>query len=226
MSTETTDVDASQSIPTFFDALPYYDDDLERFPILRERVQHEIAVEVQKLQQVHGDRLHPHVPPDLDLFKEHALLADEMKRVEEGHKLDAIDRIRYTLPVPGEGASEGEWKAALDNARTQLEHQRIRHNNLALLSQYGANAWKVHNYMLEADAKKAAQMLEAMKEETTSVNRDRKNAQMRIGNELTSLEKRWQELIGGVLQIEMANVAMELEVQRLNRRETELSRAL
>ena len=60
---------STDSAPAFFDALPYYDDDLERFPILRERVHHEIAVEVQRLQQEHSDRLHPHVPPDLDLFR-------------------------------------------------------------------------------------------------------------------------------------------------------------
>jgi hypothetical protein len=48
-----------------FDSLPYYDNDLEIHPILREKVQHEIAVEAQKIQQ---EALHPHVPPPLELF--------------------------------------------------------------------------------------------------------------------------------------------------------------
>jgi hypothetical protein len=48
-----------------FDSLPYYDDDLEVHPILREKVQHELAVETQKIQQ---EVLHPRVPPPLDLF--------------------------------------------------------------------------------------------------------------------------------------------------------------
>lgn len=53
-----------------------------------------------------------------------------------------------------------------------------RHNNLALLQQYGSNAWRVHNYLLEADAKKAEKLLEELKEQTTSLNRERKNAQV------------------------------------------------
>ena len=53
----------------------------------------------------------------------------------------------------------------------------------------------------------------------------RKNldSQMRLGNQLTSLETRWTELISSVLQIEMANVALEVEIERLNKREAELA---
>jgi hypothetical protein len=48
-----------------FDSLPYYDNDLESHPILREKVQHELAVETQKTQQ---ETLHPRVPPPIELF--------------------------------------------------------------------------------------------------------------------------------------------------------------
>jgi Breast carcinoma amplified sequence 2 (BCAS2) len=48
-----------------FDSLPYYDNDLEIHPILREKVQHELAVETQKIQQ---EALHPRVPPPVELF--------------------------------------------------------------------------------------------------------------------------------------------------------------
>jgi hypothetical protein len=54
----------------------------------------------------------------------------------------------------------------------------VRHNNLALLQQYGNNAWRVHNYLLEADTKKAESLLEELKERTTSLNRERKNTQV------------------------------------------------
>src|ERR1700742_4689100 len=46
----------------------------------------------------------------------------------------------------------------------------FRHNNLALLQQYGSNAWRIHNYLLEADTKNAETMLENLREQTTSVN--------------------------------------------------------
>jgi hypothetical protein len=48
-----------------FDSLPYYDNDLEIHPILREKVQHELAVETQK---IHQEALHPRIPPPIDLF--------------------------------------------------------------------------------------------------------------------------------------------------------------
>jgi len=47
--------------------------------------------------------------------------------------------------------------------------------------------------------------------------------QTRIGNQLTSLEIRWTELISSVLQIEMANVALYAEVERLDKKEAELA---
>ena len=51
--------------PQLFDSLPYYDNDLETHPILREKVQHELAVETQKIQQ---ETLHPRIPPPVELF--------------------------------------------------------------------------------------------------------------------------------------------------------------
>lgn len=50
--------------------------------------------------------------------------------------------------------------------------------------------------------------------------------QTRIGDQLTSLETRWTELISNILQIEMANVALETEIERLNKTEMELSGGL
>lgn len=47
--------------------------------------------------------------------------------------------------------------------------------------------------------------------------------QDRLGKQLTSLETRWTELISSVLQIEMANVALDAEIEKLNKREVELS---
>ncbi|KAI0322273.1 Pre-mRNA-splicing factor SPF27 [Amylostereum chailletii] len=231
-SIASSDLDSSSMTSTpeqashFFDSLPYYDDDLERHPILKERVQHELAVETQRVQQ---ETLHPRVNPAFELFKNHPILAAEIERVESRQPLAAIGSSRYSLPAPvltQTPISDMDWKAALDNAYAQLEHQRVRHNNLALLQQYGGNAWRIHNYNVETDVKKAESSLEALKEETTSVNRDRKKTQIRIGEQLNSLESRWTDLISSVLQIEMANVALEAELHRLNRRETELAGAL
>ena len=54
------------------------------------------------------------------------------------------------------------------------------HINLALLQQYGSNAWRIHNYLNEATAKNIEQTLEELKNLTTEVNRDRKNYQVSV----------------------------------------------
>ena len=47
--------------------------------------------------------------------------------------------------------------------------------------------------------------------------------QTQLGAQLTGLETRWTELISSVLQIEMANVALEAELDRLGKKEVELA---
>ena len=47
-----------------FDSLPYYDNDLEQYPILKEKVEKELAREPKPPQA-----MHPLVPPPLELFK-------------------------------------------------------------------------------------------------------------------------------------------------------------
>lgn len=49
--------------PALFDSLPYYDNDLERDPSLKEKAERLIAREMQPQKE-----LHPRVPPPLELF--------------------------------------------------------------------------------------------------------------------------------------------------------------
>ncbi|KAJ3568975.1 hypothetical protein NP233_g5367 [Leucocoprinus birnbaumii] len=202
------------------DSLPYYDDDLQKFPLLKDKVEQEIARELGKVPK----ELHPNVPPEVELFPNNPLLQAEIARVEGKEQFPSLDSLRYQLPAPtSTPATDEDWKAALDNARSQLEHQRIRQTNLTLLQTYGANAWRIHNYQLEQQAKNIETTLEQLKELTVEVNRDRKNSQDRYGKQLTALETRWTNLISSVLQIEMANVALEAELERLQVKESELA---
>ncbi|KAH9921985.1 breast carcinoma amplified sequence 2 [Epithele typhae] len=215
-----------------FDSLPYYDNELEQYPILKEKVERELAREGRPPQA-----LHPKVPPEPTLFAGRPMLQAELERVSNHRLLPPLDTTRYQLPGPTKPDNEEQWQEALRNARAQLEHQRLRHTNLALVQQYGPNAWKVHNYLNEAAAKDIEKALEELKNLTVEVNRDRRNAQAssltrrgwsqtRLGAQLTSLETRWTELISSILQIELANVALEVEIDRLNRREVELAAAV
>ncbi|PPQ63505.1 hypothetical protein CVT24_004733 [Panaeolus cyanescens] len=212
---------STNSDQVLFDSLPYYDDDLQKYPELRQKVDQELTREQQKGST---DVPHPRLSPPVTLFADNPLLQAEMKRIAAGQPFPALDKTRYTLPEPSSTPSNPEeWKVALDNAYAQLQHQKIRQNNLTLLQTYGANAWRIQNYLLEQNAKNIEKSLEELKELTVEVNRERKNEQDRIGKQLTSLETRWTELISGVLQIEMANVALESQIDQLNKREVELS---
>ncbi|KAF7306641.1 hypothetical protein MIND_00455600 [Mycena indigotica] len=201
-----------------FDSLPYYDNDLDQFPGLKEKVDREFGREPKP-----PATLHPRVPPPPSLFANNPLLKAELQRVESHQEFPRLDTLRYQLPAPSLPGTDEEWQAALKNAEAQLEHQRIRQTNLQLLQTYGPNAWRIHNYLLETTVKQAEKALEEMKELTVEVNRERKNTQTQLGKELNSLETRWTELISNVLQIELANSALDAEVNRLNRREAELA---
>lgn len=52
--------------------------------------------------------------------------------------------------------------------------------NLALLQQYGSNAWRVHNFLMEQNAKNLEKAVEDLKQLTVEVNRERKNFQVRV----------------------------------------------
>lgn len=206
--------------PALIDSLPYYDNDIERDSWLKERAEKLIAKELGKAPQ----ELHPRVPPAPTLFTNHPLLQAELARVEAHQPLPPIDTARYQLPGPtNTPATIEDWEASLRNAHAQLEHQRLRQTNLALLQNYGSNAWRIHNYQLEAVTKTLDKAVEDLKQLTVDVNRDRKNFQTRVGAQLTSLETRWTELISSVLQIEMANVALEVELDKLSKKEVELA---
>lgn len=54
---------STSETPEIFDSLPYYDDDLEKFPMLQQKVERELAREPKPPQA-----LHPRVPPAITLF--------------------------------------------------------------------------------------------------------------------------------------------------------------
>ncbi|KAF8514512.1 breast carcinoma amplified sequence 2 [Gautieria morchelliformis] len=211
---------STNDAPELLDSLPYYDNDLDVHPQLRRKVEAELARQPKPPSGV----LHAKVPPPINLFEKHPLLAAELVRVESHQPIPPLDTTRYQLPAPQEDVSTEEiWAKAVKNAKAQLEHQRIRHTNLSLLQAYGPNSWKIHNYLLESSATRLEKAVEQLKERTVEVNRERKNAQTRAGTQLTSLETRWTELISNVLQIELANVALEDEVAKLAMKEQELT---
>jgi hypothetical protein len=60
---------ASEGAPQIFDALPYYDNDMDQDPALRQKVERELGREPKA-----PTALHPNVPPEYDLFAVRVLL--------------------------------------------------------------------------------------------------------------------------------------------------------
>jgi len=95
--------------------------------------------------------------------------------------------------------------------------------NLELLQKYGANAWKVHNFQLEAQLKQLKHGVEEKKKEILELNKQRKLEQTEGGINLRNLESKWSDLISQTLQVEVACASLENELEELKRYENSIS---
>ncbi|SNX83203.1 uncharacterized protein MEPE_01909 [Melanopsichium pennsylvanicum] len=203
------------------DALPYYDRELELQPGLRSRVDALIASEQATLPLLDESRL----PPAYKPFSNRPDLAAELERVASGAPPSpALDTSRYTLPSPpeGESASLELWQAAVDSAHAQLGHMDVRLKNIELLKKYGSNHWRLSNFQQEQDIRLLSEQVEAVKSETNEINRLRQKDQTAAGTKLGILEKRWTDLISRGLQLEVARITTESEIEGLRTKKRKL----
>lgn len=128
-----------------------------------------------------------------------------------------LDASRYRLdaPPPERRGDAVAWRACLDNARAQLEHQGNRVVNLELGLRFGARAAEA----AAAAAAASAAMLEREASEALSrvaaTNRRRKLEQERAAREAGEHEARWVEGVRKCAEIEEACAALEAEVAAL-----------
>lgn len=108
------------------------------------------------------------------------LIQEEMSRMEQGKPLPPMDTVRYQLEPPAgtKRSDPAEWSKAVKNAEAQLQHQNTRLVNLELLQKYGSNAWRLHNFQLEAMLKTMQKQLEAVQAQITELSRIRKLEQV------------------------------------------------
>lgn len=102
----------------------------------------------------------------------------------------------------------------------------LRNVNAQLQATYGPNAWLIRNYQLEGEAKEIEAEVEEWREKVTEVNRSRRVFQEATGKHLQALETRWQDLVTGTVQLEMANVALQGEVDALAQKAEALEKEL
>lgn len=102
----------------------------------------------------------------------------------------------------------------------------VRLKNIELLKRYGSNAWRLSNFQQEQEIRLLTEQLEAIREETNEVNRLRQKEQLDVGSKLATLEKRWTELISRGLQLEVANITTQQEVDLLQSKKRKLEAQL
>jgi pre-mRNA-splicing factor SPF27 len=76
-----------------------------------------------------------------------------------------VTRFRLDPPPQQKRGDPAAWRAALDNANAQLEHQLNRIANLELLLKYGPNTWRAQAQLSGAAVKQLeAQLTETRKQ--------------------------------------------------------------
>ena len=152
--------------------------------------------------------------------QESPLLAAGFAALSSGRPAaSALDLSRYKLeaPVLPAGASVAAqvsaWRAAVDNAQAQVEHQQNRAVNLELLKKFGASAWKAHNQQLTCVRASLSQSLDEAKAQVEQINRKRKSEQLAVGEDLTLLENGFYNLVWKNHEIQLA--CSQLEQQML-----------
>ncbi|KAJ1027383.1 hypothetical protein NDA18_003389 [Ustilago nuda] len=210
------------------DALPYFDRDLELQPGLRSRVDALVAEEQASMAPI-DPTTSSRLPPAYELFGSRPDLRAELERVASGQPSShTLDSQRYTLPAPegGDGAPLEAWQTAVDSAHAQLGQMDVRLKNVELMKKYGSNAWRLSNFQQEQDIRLLSEQVDAIKGETNEINRLRQKDQTEAGSKLATLEKRWTEHISRGLQLEVANITTQSEIDVLRNKKRKLEMQL
>eukprot|EP00798_Chlamydomonas_sp_ICE-L_P014476 gene14476-20500_t len=131
------------------DALPYID---PLAPEVKKQVDQLIEDELRRGGKKPSDFLKDLPAMPTQAFEGHPLLATEYERVKAKKEMPALDATRYMLNPPPQTLRNdiGEWKKALDNAGSQLEHQHLRILNLELMLKYGDKVWRAQTQLDES----------------------------------------------------------------------------
>lgn len=135
----------------------------------------------------------------------------ELERIGSKETLRAVDTSRYEEPELSDDASLDEARKQLRAAYTSLAYLQGRNEELALLEQYGKNAYLLQNYHLEAELRALEKELVETREAVEDLNRARKSEQESARHELEGLEGAWKK---GIRELVTIQVALQQKGQR------------
>ncbi|KAG5519061.1 hypothetical protein PMAC_002147 [Pneumocystis sp. 'macacae'] len=193
----------------FHDSLPYHDGNLSKKE--KAKVDMLIAKEIPK-----DLPLHPLVHKYMEWNPSSKLIEEELKRVECGQKLDAIDLSRYTSFKEPTMSNKESWIDAINKSLISFEFLKGRIENLHLLDEFGKNSWLLYLEQLEHYLRQLETYLLTLQDEISILNKERKKFQTEgMGLELKRLENEFYHFIRRIFDVEIANLLLEKEIETL-----------
>ena len=130
-------------------------------------------------------------------------------------QLDGPGRVTRFSHYCDQILKESGEKIESGHSNAQLEHQRTRIANLDLMLEYGCEAWKDYNAVLQDLMAKSQAQLTEQKKQIQEVNWNRKNQQNLVGEKMKRLEANWVGLVSKNYEIERAIVKLEADLKKL-----------
>ncbi|KAF6037265.1 BCAS2 [Bugula neritina] len=194
------------------DALPYFDQGYEE-PGIKEAALALIEEETRRYRPT-KNYLEFLQPPNYKAF-ETEVMKNEWERMQARLPMETLSMKRCELPQPATGKMTDvqAWLEAVHNSEAQLEHQKLRIQNLELLQEYGSTVWKNSNDLLVKLLNTSQQRLQEVRKQIQDINWQRKNEQIEAGTKLKNLEDSWVGLVSKNYEIE--RVCLEMENQLL-----------
>jgi len=194
------------------DSLGYVDYDYDN-PAVQDRV-HALIEE----EMLSGNVAPPQLPPAPEL-KLSPMVQAELARLERGEALAPIEND------PGEAVQlsdadaddVGALEGRIDVAKTELEAQSLRQQNLQSLALSGAAEWLAFTKRNEAVNGVLQKELEAAAGSLEKVNQERKFAQEQAAGRLVGLDQKRFALSQKNLQLEMANAMLRRDIATLTK---------
>lgn len=194
------------------------DIDADPTPDLRAQIS---ALVNAELSPTYTTEPHPLLPsPPSPKFS--PLIEAELARIALKDPLDAIDTSRYEAlepPAPTDPTSDetrpqllAEWRSTLWKAYTSSTYLSNRLQNLALLDQFGKNAWLVGNSQLEEILKGVEKELGEAREEVERVEAERRAAQQNVKGEMEGLDEGWRKGVGRLVEVLVAGEEVRQEI--------------
>ena len=199
------------------DSLPYVDDihpDYEAYALSL------IEEEMESLKP--RTNALDHLPNLLDERSSRTeFLENELKDLEARGGQPRQDLVSYTQRYKALSPDEADakkWEAALQQAKSELEYERLRLINAELQNEYAVSIWKNQAIHLESTGERFEGLLTDQNLVVGRVNAKRKDSQEKIGGpKLQIMNAKWEELIGKNFRLMKGIDFLETGIEEMKR---------